>query len=62
MPSAQQFICQKCKVLSNVPSFEKTEEGIPYCRCPHCNARNRIVQIGATPSEPGLVQVVGLLD
>jgi hypothetical protein len=62
MPTAQQFICKKCKALTNVESFEKTEDGAFYCRCPHCRAKNKVVQIGATPSQPGLLQVIGLID
>ena len=62
MPTAQQFICKKCKALSNVETFEKTDNGVYYCRCPNCNAKNKVVQTGATPSQPGIVQVTGLLD
>jgi len=62
MPTAQQLICKKCKALSNVETFEKTDNGVPYCRCPHCNAKNKVVLTGATPSQPGILQVVGLLD
>jgi RNase P subunit RPR2 len=62
MPTAQQFICKKCKVLSNVDVFEKTDSGLYFCRCPECGAKNRVVQTGATPSQPGIVQVIGLLD
>ena len=62
MPTAQQFICKKCKALANVESFEKTEDGAFYCRCPHCRAKNKVVQTGATPSQPGLLQVIGIID
>jgi Zn finger protein HypA/HybF involved in hydrogenase expression len=62
MPTAQQFICKKCKALSNVDTFEKTANGIYYCRCPNCAAKNRVVQTGATPSQPGILQVIGLLE
>lgn len=62
MPTAQQFICKKCKALSNIETFEKTSNGVYYCRCPNCNAKNKVVQTGATPSQPGIVQVIGLLD
>jgi len=62
MPTAQQFICKKCKALSSVETFEKTASGIYYCRCPNCSAKNKVVQTGATPSQPGIVQVIGLLE
>jgi len=62
MPTAQQFICKKCAVLSNVETLEKTDNGIYFCRCPGCGARNKVVQTGASPSQPGIVQVTGLLD
>lgn len=62
MPTAQQFICKKCKALANVDTFEKTSDGAFYCRCPNCKAKNKIVQTGATPSQPGLLQVIGLID
>jgi Zn finger protein HypA/HybF involved in hydrogenase expression len=62
MPTAQQFICKKCKALSNVDTFEKTANGIYYCRCPNCAAKNKVVQTGATPSQPGILQVIGLLE
>ena len=59
---AQQFICKKCGVLSNVPAFEKTRDGIPFARCEHCEARNQVVDTGAPPSRPGLLPVSGLLE
>jgi hypothetical protein len=62
MPTAQQFICKKCKALSNVESFEKTDNGVHYCRCPICKAKNKVVLTGATPSQPGILQVIGLLE
>jgi transcription elongation factor Elf1 len=62
MPTAQQFICKKCAVLSNVETLEQTRNGIYFCRCPECGARNKVVQTGASPSQPGIVQVTGLLD
>jgi len=62
MPTAQQFICKKCKALSSVETFEKTDNGVYYCRCRNCAAKNKVVQTGATPSQPGILQVIGLLD
>lgn len=62
MPTAQQFICKKCKALANVETFEQTRDGAFFCRCPSCDAKNKIVQTGATPSQPGLLQVIGLID
>ncbi len=59
---AQQFICKKCGGLSNVPSFEKTGDGVPFARCEHCEARNQVVDTGVTPSRPGLLPVTRLLD
>lgn len=61
MPTAQQFICKKCEVLSNVPSFEKTRDGIVFARCEDCGAKNQVVQTGATASQPGLLPVSGLI-
>ena len=43
-------------------AFEKTRDGIPFARCEHCSARNRVVDTGATPSRPGLLPVSGLVD
>jgi hypothetical protein len=60
--TAQQFICRKCSGLSNVPVFEKTKDGVPFARCEHCEARNKVVDPGVTPSRPGLLPVTGLLD
>ena len=62
MPTAQQFICKKCTSLSNVLTFEKTSEGVYYCRCENCGAKNSVVQTGVTPSQPGLLPVTGLVD
>ena len=47
---AQQFICKRCGGLSNVERFEKTADGIPFARCEHCEAKNRTVDTGATPT------------
>jgi hypothetical protein len=60
--TAQQFICKKCRQLSNVQAFEKTRDGVFYARCEHCEAKNQVVQTGATPSQPGLLPVSGLIS
>jgi RNase P subunit RPR2 len=62
MPLAQQFICKKCKALSNVQTFEQTRDGLFFCRCQQCGAKNRVVHTGATPSQPGLLPVTGLIQ
>ena len=62
MPTAQQFICRKCGGLSTVLSFEQTRDGVYFCRCEHCSAKNTVVQTGASPSQPGLLPVTGLID
>lgn len=59
---AQQFICKNCGGLSNVETFEKTRDGIPFARCEHCTAGNQVIDTGATASRPGLLPVTGLLD
>ena len=62
MPTAQQFICKKCGSLATVQTFEQTREGLYFCRCDNCGAKNKVVQTGATPSQPGLLPVTGLVD
>ena len=62
MPIAQQFICKKCRSLVTIETFEHTSDGVPFCRCPNCGAKNAVVHIGATPSTPGIVPVTRLLD
>jgi hypothetical protein len=62
MSIAQQFICKKCATLSNVRVFEQNREGIYFCRCEACGAKNKVVQTGASPSRPGILPVTGLLD
>ena len=62
MPTAQQFICNKCKALSSVQTFEQTRDGIIFCRCEHCQAKNRVVRTGMTPSQPGLLPVTGVIQ
>jgi hypothetical protein len=61
LPTAQQLICKKCRQLSSVPSLEQTADGRFFARCEHCAAKNQVVQTGATPSQPGLVPVIGLI-
>jgi RNase P subunit RPR2 len=58
----QQFICKKCATLSDVRTFEQTTDKVPFVRCTQCGARNRVVNTGATPSQPGLLPVSELLD
>jgi hypothetical protein len=62
VPTAQQFICRKCKSLVAIESFEQSTDGTPFCRCPDCGAKNAVVQAGLTPSQPGLLPVTRLLD
>jgi hypothetical protein len=62
MPRAQQFICKNCKALSNVQTYERTCEGTYFCVCQHCGAKNQVVRTGATPSQPGLLPVSGLIQ
>jgi DNA-directed RNA polymerase subunit RPC12/RpoP len=62
VPTAQQYICKKCGSLVTIEIFQHTNDGIPYCRCPNCNAKNALVQTGATASTPGIVPVTRLLD
>jgi hypothetical protein len=61
VPTSRQFICKQCGSLVKIDSFEHTREGIPFCRCSNCNAKNALVDTGATASQPGLVPVTGLL-
>ncbi len=62
LPTSQQFICIRCRSLVNVQTFEKTHDGIYFCLCSACNAKNAVVQTGATPSMPGILPVTGLID
>lgn len=62
MPTAQQFICKKCRQLSNVMSFEQTADGVYFCRCEYCSTKNTVVQTGASPSQPGLLPVTGVIQ
>jgi Zn finger protein HypA/HybF involved in hydrogenase expression len=60
--SAQQFYCKKCRLLVNVRTYEQTKDGLYFCRCPECGAKNAVVRTGAAPSEPGILPVTRLLD
>jgi RNase P subunit RPR2 len=62
LPTAQQFICRKCRSLSDVLSFEEMKDGGYFCRCDECGAKNRIVMTGESPSRPGVIPVLGLID
>lgn len=62
MPTSQQFICKRCRSLVNVQTFEQTRDGVYFCRCTECKAKNAVVQTGATPSQPGILPVTGLID
>jgi formate dehydrogenase maturation protein FdhE len=62
MPTSLQFICNKCKALSNVQTFEQTWDGIHFCRCEHCSTKNSVVRTGQTPSQPGLLPVTGVIQ
>ena len=62
MATAQQFICRKCRSLSDVVSFEEMKDGGYFCRCNECGAKNRIVMTGESPSRPGVIPVLGLVD
>jgi Zn finger protein HypA/HybF involved in hydrogenase expression len=62
LPSQQQFICRKCRSLSDAPAIEELSEGGFFCRCTECGARNQIVVTGESTSRPGVLPVLGLLD
>ena len=62
VPTAQQFICKKCRSLVTIETFLQSNDGTPYCRCPNCGAKNALVQPGLTESQPGILPVTGLLD
>jgi RNase P subunit RPR2 len=61
MKPAQQFICKKCQALANVQTYEQTLDGVIYCRCEHCGAKNQVVWIDPSASQPGLLPVKQLL-
>jgi hypothetical protein len=62
VPSSLQFICNKCKALSNVQTLEQTRDGTLFCRCDHCGTKNKVVHSGQTPSQPGLLPVTGVIQ
>ena len=62
VPTAQQFICQNCRSLVTIETFDHARDGTPFCRCVQCGARNAVVQTGVTPSQPGILPVTRLLD
>ena len=62
MPTAQQFICKKCGSLASIERIEKTSDDRHYARCPRCGGRNQVVITGATPSQPGLLPVIQVLE
>jgi RNase P subunit RPR2 len=62
VPTALQFICNKCKALSNVQTLEETLDGIVFCRCDQCGTKNKVVRTGQTPSQPGLLPVSGVIQ
>jgi len=62
MTTALQFICNKCKALSNVQTLEETLDGVVFCRCDQCGTKNRVVRTGQTPSQPGLLPVTGVIQ
>ena len=61
MRNALQFICKKCRTLSDVPELEKTPDGLFFARCGNCGAKNQVIQTGATPSQPRVLPVIGLI-
>ena len=60
--TAQQFICKKCRSLSSAETFEEIKDGGFFCRCEACGAKNRLVVTGESPSRPGVLPVIGLID
>jgi hypothetical protein len=61
LPTAQQLICKNCRQLSSVPALEETDDGRFFARCEYCAAKNQVVRTGATPSQPGVLPVIGLI-
>lgn len=43
-------------------TFEEIKDGGYFCRCEACGAKNRIVMTGESPSRPGVLPVIGLID
>ena len=62
VPTSLQFICNHCKALSNVLTFEQTHDGAYFCRCEQCGTKNQVVKTGQTPSQPGLLPVTGVIQ
>ena len=62
MSNAKQFICEKCHELANVRAYEEMLDGSVYCRCEHCGAKNQVVRIDLSASQPGLLPVTKLLQ
>ena len=62
MKHAQQFICNKCKALANVQTYEEARDGAIYCRCEHCGAKNQVVRIDLSASQPALLPVTKLIQ
>ena len=62
MKHAQQFICNNCKALANVQTYEQTRDGLTYCRCEHCDAKNQVVRVDLTASQPGILPVTKLIQ
>ena len=62
MPTQQQFICRKCRSLSSAETLEEMSQGGYFCRCANCGAKNQIVVTGESPSRPGVLPVMRLID
>jgi len=62
VPTSLQFICNQCKALSSVLTFEQTRDGAYFCRCEQCGTKNQVVRTGQTPSQPGLLPVTGVIQ
>lgn len=62
MRTSLQFLCKKCRTLSDVRALEQTREGDSYCSCVQCGARNKVVWTGQTPSQPGLLPVIDVVE
>jgi transcription elongation factor Elf1 len=61
MNHAKQFVCEKCNQLANVQAYEEMLDGTVYCRCEHCGAKNQVVRIDLSASQPGLLPVTRLI-
>jgi hypothetical protein len=62
VPTSLQFICNSCKALSSVQTFERAPGGSYFCRCEKCGTKNQVVHTGQTPSQPGLLPVTGVIQ